>query len=66
MPKLCNANLKVSFFFRYLEVLLKEELKDLVEIITPKFWRGCQLSVRFKMDVEKVVTLFFNLKKIMS
>jgi len=37
-----------------LEVLLKEELQELVEIITPKFWRGCQLSVRFKMEVEKI------------
>jgi len=38
----------------YLEYLLKEELQDQVEIITPQFLRGCQLSVRFKIDVQKV------------
>jgi len=51
MKQLC----KKSFLLTgYLEFLLKEELKELVEIITPQQWRGCQLSVRFKMEIEKV------------
>ena len=49
-------------FYRYLEYLLKEDLKELVEIITPQHWRGCQLSVRFKMEIEKVFTIFSSLK----
>jgi len=51
MKKLCKKSLLLT---GYLEYLLKEELNEMVEIITPSYMRGCQLSIRLKMDISKV------------
>ena len=52
-----NLRRKSEKLISYLEDLLKNELENEIEIITPKSRkdRGCQLSLRLKIPVEKIM-----------